>query len=120
MDMNQAAGWWMNISWLELSWLAVGFAAQAMFSMRFLMQWIASERARRSVVPEVFWYYSFAGGLMLFVYAIYRADPVFILGQGTGLFIYSRNIYFIWRAKKMAAMSGKEAVSTPAAKVPAE
>jgi lipid-A-disaccharide synthase-like uncharacterized protein len=120
MDMNQAAGWWMNISWLELSWLAVGFAAQAMFSMRFLMQWIASERARRSVVPEVFWYYSFAGGLMLFVYAIYRADPVFILGQGTGLFIYTRNIYFIWRTKKMAAASDQESLPAPGAKVPAE
>jgi lipid-A-disaccharide synthase-like uncharacterized protein len=120
MDMNQAAGWWANISWLELSWLAVGFMAQAMFSMRFLMQWIASERARESVMPEVFWYYSFAGGLMLFVYAIYRMDPVFILGQGTGLFIYSRNIYFIWRAKKMAPPPTQEGAPAPATKVPAE
>jgi len=123
MDMNQAAGWWANISWLELSWLAVGFLAQAMFSMRFLTQWIASERARQSVMPEVFWYYSFAGGLMLFVYAIYRMDPVFILGQGTGLFIYSRNIYFIWSAKKMVpppAQAAQETGPAPAAKVPAE
>lgn len=120
MDMNQAVGWWANISWLELSWLAVGFMAQAMFSMRFLMQWIASERARKSVMPEVFWYYSFAGGLMLFIYAIYRMDPVFILGQGTGLFIYSRNIYFIWRSKKMAAPSAQESIPPQPAKVPAE
>jgi lipid-A-disaccharide synthase-like uncharacterized protein len=120
MDMNQAVGWWANISWLEISWLAVGFMAQAMFSMRFLMQWIASERARRSVMPEVFWYYSFAGGLMLFVYAIYRVDPVFILGQGTGLLIYSRNIYFIWRAKKTVPAAAHEAMRAPAAKVPAE
>ena len=120
MDMNQAAGWWVNISWVELTWLGVGFLAQAMFSMRFLMQWIASERARQSVMPEVFWYYSFAGGAMLFVYAIYRMDPVFMLGQGTGLLIYSRNIYFIWRAKKDAARSAAEPVPAPAAKVPAE
>jgi lipid-A-disaccharide synthase-like uncharacterized protein len=120
MDMNQAAGWLANISWVELTWLGVGFLAQAMFSMRFLMQWIASERARKSVMPEVFWYYSFAGGALLFVYAIYRMDPVFMLGQGTGLLIYSRNIYFIWRAKKDAARSGADPVPTPAAKVPAE
>ncbi len=67
-----------------------------MFSMRFIIQWIASERARASIVPEAFWYFSFCGGLMLFIYAIHRMDPVFILGQGIGLFIYSRNIYFIW------------------------
>jgi len=123
MDMNQAVGWWANISWFELGWLAVGFTAQAMFSMRFLMQWIASERARQSVMPEVFWYYSFAGGFLLFVYAIYRLDPVFILGQGTGLLIYSRNIYFIWRAKKMAepaAQAAPDAVPPKAVKTPAE
>jgi lipid-A-disaccharide synthase-like uncharacterized protein len=119
MDLNQAAGWWTNISWVELSWLAVGFGAQLMFSMRFIMQWIASERARQSVVPEVFWYYSFVGGLMLFVYAVYRSDPVFMLGQGMGLFIYSRNIYFIYRQKRPRAepVSAKDPIP---AKVPAE
>ena len=82
---------------LELAWLGIGFLAQAMFSARFLVQWIASERARRSIVPELFWYFSFAGGALLFMYAIYRKDPVFILGQGFGLLVYSRNIYFLWR-----------------------
>ena len=71
-----------------------------MFSMRFLVQWIATERARASTVPEIFWYFSFAGGLLLLAYAIYRLDPVFILGQATGLVIYARNIYFIWHGKK--------------------
>jgi lipid-A-disaccharide synthase-like uncharacterized protein len=75
-----------------------------MFTMRFVIQWLASERARRSIVPETFWYFSFAGGLMLFIYAIYRMDPVFILGQGSGLFIYARNIVFIWRAKREETM----------------
>ena len=68
----------------------VGFLAQLMFSMRFIVQWIASERARRSIVPETFWYFSLVGGAMLFAYAIYRLDPVFMLGQGMGLLIYAR------------------------------
>ena len=98
--MSGLAEWWQNISTQELIWLTIGMVAQLMFTLRFVVQWIASERVRRSVVPETFWYFSFAGGLMLFVYAIYRADPVFIVGQGSGLFIYSRNIYFIWRGKQ--------------------
>lgn len=99
MDFSQLATWWANISTVELIWLAVGFSAQLMFSMRFIIQWIASEKARQSIVPETFWYFSFAGGFMLFIYAIYRMDPVFILGQGMGLLIYARNIYFIWSHK---------------------
>jgi len=78
-------------------WLGIGFLGQAMFFMRFLIQWIHSERQRRSVVPVAFWYFSVAGGAVLLVYAIYRMDPVFILGQGTGLLIYGRNLYFIHR-----------------------
>lgn len=76
-------------------WLGIGLAGQALFSMRFLVQWIASERARRSVVPNAFWYLSLAGGLTLLSYAIYREDPVFIIGQLTGAFIYGRNLYLI-------------------------
>ena len=108
---SSLAEWWASVSTTELVWLGVGFAAQLMFSMRFLVQWIASERARESIVPEVFWYFSFAGGLMLFVYAIYRVDPVFILGQGMGLIIYSRNIYFIWRQKQVQAGSAGKAAA---------
>jgi lipid-A-disaccharide synthase-like uncharacterized protein len=100
MNFSNLAIWWASISTTELVWLTIGFSAQAMFTMRFVIQWLASERARRSIVPETFWYFSFAGGLMLFIYAIYRMDPVFILGQGSGLFIYARNIVFIWRAKR--------------------
>lgn len=90
----------------ETIWLVVGFAAQMMFAGRFVIQWIYTERARQSVVPESFWYFSLAGGIMLLTYAIYRMDPVFILGQATGLVVYARNLYFIWthkRALKMAA-----------------
>ncbi|MBI1273175.1 MAG: lipid A biosynthesis [Alphaproteobacteria bacterium] len=80
-------------------WVAIGLLGQAMFTMRFLYQWVYSERVGKSVVPEAFWYFSMAGGAILLAYAIYRKDPVFILGQGTGLLIYTRNIYFIWREK---------------------
>lgn len=97
--LTSLATWWANTSSTEIIWLTVGFGAQLMFSMRFLIQWIASEKARASIVPETFWYFSFAGGAMLLVYAIYRVDPVFIMGQATGLLIYSRNIYFIWSNK---------------------
>jgi lipid-A-disaccharide synthase-like uncharacterized protein len=91
---------WQETSSTELFWLTLGFSAQAMFMMRFVIQWLASEKARRSVVPDAFWYWSIAGGFMLFVYAVYRADPVFMLGQGTGLFIYARNLYFIRRSRR--------------------
>lgn len=92
--------WWRAVPPGELAWLGIGFGAQLMFSMRFILQWVASERARASIVPEIFWYFSFMGGLMLLIYAIHRMDPVFILGQAMGLVIYSRNIYFIWLNKK--------------------
>jgi lipid-A-disaccharide synthase-like uncharacterized protein len=78
-------------------WLAVGFLGQALFSARFLVQWIASERKRKSVVPIEFWYFSIGGGLTLLAYAVHRLDPVFILGQAAGLFVYARNLYFIHR-----------------------
>lgn len=103
MDVSRLVDWWASMSATELVWLGIGFAAQAMFSMRFIIQWIASERARASIVPETFWYFSFAGGLMLFAYAIYRLDPVFMLGQGTGLLIYARNIQLIWSSKRRAS-----------------
>ena len=97
--ITSLVNWWANTSSTEIIWLAVGFGAQMMFSMRFLIQWIASEKARASIVPETFWYFSFVGRAMLLVYAIYRVDPVFIMGQATGLLIYSRNIYFIQKNK---------------------
>jgi lipid-A-disaccharide synthase-like uncharacterized protein len=82
----------------EHLWLGFGLLGQAFFSARFLVQWIASERRKQSVVPVQFWYFSVGGGLMLLAYAVYRRDPVFILGQGAGLFVYARNLYFIRRA----------------------
>lgn len=107
------AQWWAETPSTELAWLLIGFTAQLMFSMRFIIQWIASEKARRSIVPETFWYFSFFGGLMLFAYAIYRVDPVFIMGQGTGLLIYARNIYFIWSDKKNAREMSEQPAAAP-------
>jgi lipid-A-disaccharide synthase-like uncharacterized protein len=77
------------------AWVVLGFAAQAFFTMRFVVQWIASERARKSVVPAAFWFFSIGGGALLLVYALYRRDPVFIAGQALGLLVYVRNVYFI-------------------------
>ena len=82
------------------AWLIVGFLGQAMFSARFLVQWLASEKQKKSVIPVMFWYFSILGGSTLFVYAIHKEDPVFILGQGTGLLIYARNLYFVVRHTK--------------------
>ena len=87
----------------ETLWLSVGFLGQAFFSMRFLVQWIASERKKESVIPVSFWFFSIGGGLTLLIYAVYRLDPVFIIGQGAGLFVYSRNLYFIFRRPERVA-----------------
>lgn len=84
----------------DMLWLAVGFAGQALFSMRFLIQWLSSEKHRRSVIPVAFWHFSIVGGATLLAYAIHRADPVFIVGQASGLFIYSRNLYFVLKERK--------------------
>jgi len=74
-------------------WLIIGFAGQAFFFSRFLVQWLASEKAKKSVIPMSFWYLSLGGGLVLLTYAVHIGDPVFILGQSTGAFIYLRNVY---------------------------
>ncbi len=83
--------------------LVFGLLGQALFSLRFLVQWITSERAGRSVMPPAFWYLSLGGGAALLLYAIARMDPVFILGQGMGLIVYSRNLLLISRAQREAA-----------------
>jgi len=82
-------------------WLVLGFTAQALFASRFLIQWIYSEKHRKSIIPVYFWYISLIGGLMLLIYAIYRKDPVFILGQSTGVIVYVRNLMLIHREKKL-------------------
>jgi lipid-A-disaccharide synthase-like uncharacterized protein len=80
-------------------WLGLGFFAQLLFSARFLLQWIISEKAGRSIIPIAFWYLSIAGSGLLLIYAIHRLDPVFILGQSAGIFVYCRNLYLIHKER---------------------
>ena len=86
----------MRLDW----WVLLGFVAQAFFTMRFLVQWLASEKVGKSVIPLAFWWFSIGGGLLLLVYALYRRDPVFILGQGFGVFVYLRNLQFVLRERR--------------------
>jgi lipid-A-disaccharide synthase-like uncharacterized protein len=81
-------------------WLAVGFLGQGLFSARFIVQWLKSEKLKKSVVPLAFWYFSLGGGLVLLAYAIHRTDPVFIVGQAAGVFIYLRNLHLIHRERR--------------------
>jgi lipid-A-disaccharide synthase-like uncharacterized protein len=92
----------MSMSQAKL-WLLIGFAGQALFTARFLVQWIASERKRDSVVPVAFWWLSLLGGLTLLSYASYRQDPVIIVGQAMGLVVYARNLMLVGKAKRRTA-----------------
>ncbi|WEK49103.1 MAG: lipid-A-disaccharide synthase N-terminal domain-containing protein [Candidatus Kaistia colombiensis] len=106
-DLLGAIGNWLHHVFVEQFdvWILLGFAAQALFTMRFVVQWIASERAKKSVVPAAFWTFSILGGALLLIYAIYRKDPVFIAGQAAGLFIYFRNVWFILHERKQTRES---------------
>ncbi len=88
------------LSALSNPWLIIGLAGQFFFMMRFVLQWYASEKAKKSVMPVAFWFFSLGGGLVLLIYAIHQNDPVFIAGQGLGLFIYLRNLALIFLPKK--------------------
>jgi lipid-A-disaccharide synthase-like uncharacterized protein len=103
----------MMISQAKL-WLIIGFAGQALFTARFLVQWIVSERKRDSVVPIAFWWLSLVGGLTLLSYASYRQDPVIIVGQGMGLVVYARNLMLVGKAKRRAAQRRRSAAVEPA------
>lgn len=76
-------------------WLIIGFVGQGLFTIRFLVQWLASERQKKSVIPVMFWYFSILGGSILFIYSIHNQDPVFIAGQASGLLIYARNLFLV-------------------------
>jgi lipid-A-disaccharide synthase-like uncharacterized protein len=93
--------WYQSQTRADLWWLALGLGGQLMFTGRWFIQWIASEKAKRSIVPETFWYFSFVGGLLVLAYGFRKGDPVIILGQ-FGVFIYGRNLYFLWKNKAMA------------------
>jgi lipid-A-disaccharide synthase-like uncharacterized protein len=97
MHMNQVLNFFSD------PWNILGSIGQLLFGSRFLIQWIRSEMAGRSVIPIAFWYCSLGGGLLLLAYAIYRDEPVFIAGQIPGIVVYSRNLYLISRERKRAA-----------------
>ena len=88
--------------WDPKIWIVIGFIGQALFSARFIIQWFVSERARRSIIPMAFWYFSLAGGAVLLTYALYKRDPVFIVGRGMGLIVYLRNLYLIRTGRQKA------------------
>jgi lipid-A-disaccharide synthase-like uncharacterized protein len=90
----------MNLS-RETLWLVVGFAGQIAFTGRFVLQWLYSEYKKRSVIPVSFWYLSIVGSTLLFAYAIYRQDPVFIVGQAFGSIVYLRNLQLIARSRHL-------------------
>lgn len=89
----------------KYSWLILGLLGQAIFSARFILQWIASEQEKKSVIPVTFWYLSIVGGITLFIYALHTGDLVFILGQSTGVLIYARNLYLILRERKLTLLN---------------
>src|SRR6266699_5981892 len=105
VSLSQAVGDYLqNVFFLQLNWwVLLGYAGQSLFAMRFIVQWVASERVGRSVIPVAFWFFSIGGGLLLFAYALYIRDPVFIIGQGLGVFVYGRNLYFEVRDRRGAA-----------------
>ncbi|GAA4117040.1 lipid-A-disaccharide synthase N-terminal domain-containing protein [Aminobacter aganoensis] len=109
MNLISELGTWLHDVFVAQfdGWILLGFLAQGMFTMRFVVQWLASERAKRSVVPVAFWFFSLGGGALLLIYAIQRQDPVFIAGQGLGLFIYIRNLWLIANERR-AAMADTE------------
>ncbi|MCK5083922.1 MAG: lipid-A-disaccharide synthase N-terminal domain-containing protein [Candidatus Omnitrophica bacterium] len=84
----------------EGMWLIIGFTGQLLFGLRFLIQWICSEIKQESHIPIIFWYFSISGGAILLIYAIQRKDPVFIVGQSTGLLVYLRNLRLIYKKEK--------------------
>src|SRR5271165_1574474 len=91
------------MEWLTVAhvWLLIGLAGQGLFASRFIIQWFKSELEGRSVIPIAFWYCSLGGGVVLLAYAIYKKDPVFIIGQASGLIVYGRNLYLIFRERRL-------------------
>lgn len=105
IDIASAVGGYLHDVFVgNADWgVLIGYLAQFLFAMRFVVQWIATERAGKVVVPTAFWVFSIGGGLMLLGYALYRKDPVFIIGQAFGVFVYIRNLQYVIRGKGQGA-----------------
>ncbi len=99
---SQVTSYFADLSQVEALWLGIGFLGQGLFFSRWVLQWVISEREAKSRIPTAFWYMSLAGGIIVLFYAIHRKDPVFIVGQGLGAFVYFRNLVLIHRNRKQA------------------
>ena len=97
----------------DIIWLSIGLVGQSLFMMRFIVQWIHSERHQKSMIPVSFWYFSLSGGVIVLAYGIHRVDPVIILGQLPGTFVYARNLMLIRREHRdaLAEMLDEEPIS---------
>ena len=111
--LNSLFAYWNSLTLVEQFWLVVGLAAQLMFTGRFVVQWIASEKKGMSYIPVSFWWLSVVGGGLLLCYAIYRRDPVFILGQLTGQIVYTRNLILISRRRSQERCDEAASIHTP-------
>ena len=98
-------------TWIN-GWVVFGFLGQAIFAARFIIQWIVSEKKKESIVPLSFWYFSIAGGVVLLIYAVYKKDPVFMLGQASGLVVYTRNLMLIRKKKNSTPGDNTYAATT--------
>ncbi len=98
--LSDISAYFASLTLAESLWLGIGFFGQSLFFSRWIIQWIASERKAESQMPIAFWYMSLAGGLIVLAYAIHRRDPVFIVGQGIGSFVYLRNLMLIHQTRK--------------------
>ena len=105
----------LNTNWLTVEniWLVIVLLGQLLFASRFVIQWFKSELVGRSVIPVSFWYCSVGGGVVLLAYAIHKLDPVFIIGQGMGLFVYVRNLLLIWRERRAVQSPSPSAKPDP-------
>lgn len=104
----------MSGHWKEWFWIGFGLIGQVMFTGRFVVQWLASEKAKMSIVTKSFWTFSILGSSMLSIYAIYRRDPVFILGQVPGIFIYARNLVIMRNSERAAREAARETANQAA------
>lgn len=97
-----------SLNAITIAWLCIGLLGQLLFSIRFVLQWLSSERHRKSVIPTAFWYFSIAGAIVLLAYAIHLRDPIFILGQCFGVFIYFRNLQLVYQHRKQTNLTAAD------------
>lgn len=107
-------GFFNITGWANFAWVAIGLLGQMAFFGRMMIQWVVSEKSRESVVPELFWWFSFLGGVCLFTYFVWRVDIVGVLGQSTGVVIYARNLRLIQKQKRRAARAVQTVPTAPA------